>query len=716
MKSDDLREHIKLRDDADYDLRQTEKTRQDDKERTNEAKTAEKVNELIAANAATQAAMAAMAADNTSIKTLLTQLLQLQAKQNSTEATATVTETEHCTEHKTEPKTEPTTEPKTEPTTEPKTEQYTELTRMGVLQNSDSTVTHSYDLPVTALFTELENTNALNYTDFLQYSDSEQRRTVDPFSIYLYFKKTDQGNVIERIENLYTQKASSTAYKASSKTLLAELKNFSNPTQHTRIMVFMRALIFSSDPTTQQTTASILQAYFAAKNEDLQALQDHVFRHGAPPCIYDIDTIQGTPGLDRLSAVENPKYFEMCLRNIFDMVIECNSRICLQSQDTKAAEEEYRSTTPGENYAETKTNEERAWVQLCRAHGNQQPKTDYDRINFLLDLCAAYQGHTKTRRALLKALYSQGTTLTNAPFREAVPIIGKFAKFEDEINAQMGAAEDTRMEKKAAVNTAGAAHNQRERGTRMGAGGPEICNICAKPGHNARDCLQFMQREGTCGHWFMHSLGIYRTGCDFGSQCKKKHERPKGEPPENATVAVPVGTKRTAAMATGAVPITNGGKPKIQEMGLADISGKTFAVFMPSKATVWIKCNRMWLQPKDENDMVCQNCNTCHSLIETCEDGGTHSLQYHEMACELAATAVEADRTFKWVPYSVQVQMVEDDEAKCMTATVTRTRETRGVLFNRPATRAAAGCYGVSVSKMEKKNEDDGNSYLYDSD
>ena len=116
--------------------------------------------------------------------------------------------------------------------------------RMGVLQNSDSTVTHSYDLPVTALFTELENENALNYTDFLQYSDSDQRRTVDPFSLYLYYEKNDQGNVIERINSLHKQKASATAYKASSKTLLAELRNFSNPTQHTRIMVFMRALIF----------------------------------------------------------------------------------------------------------------------------------------------------------------------------------------------------------------------------------------------------------------------------------------------------------------------------------------------------------------------------------------------------------------------------------------------------------------------------------------
>ena len=50
MKGDDLREQIKLRDDADYDLRQIEKTRQDDKERTNEAKTAEKVNEHTGSN------------------------------------------------------------------------------------------------------------------------------------------------------------------------------------------------------------------------------------------------------------------------------------------------------------------------------------------------------------------------------------------------------------------------------------------------------------------------------------------------------------------------------------------------------------------------------------------------------------------------------------------------------------------------------------------
>ena len=206
MQGGNLNGHIKLRGNSDSGLRHIEKIRQEEnmeeKERTNEAKTAEKANRrVIAANAAAQASMAAMAANNMSMKSLLTQLVQLQAKQNNTEAAAAVTETGHCTENKTEPKTEPATEPKTEPTTEPETEQYTELMRMGVLHNSDSTVTHSYDLPVTALFTELENENALNYTDFLQCSDSDQRRTVEPFSLYLYFEKNDQGSLIERIKS-----------------------------------------------------------------------------------------------------------------------------------------------------------------------------------------------------------------------------------------------------------------------------------------------------------------------------------------------------------------------------------------------------------------------------------------------------------------------------------------------------------------------------------
>jgi hypothetical protein len=63
MKAAEYEDHIKLRQTAELNLRSIEK-RQAEEDKTNEAKTNEKVNELIAANAATQATMAAMAADN----------------------------------------------------------------------------------------------------------------------------------------------------------------------------------------------------------------------------------------------------------------------------------------------------------------------------------------------------------------------------------------------------------------------------------------------------------------------------------------------------------------------------------------------------------------------------------------------------------------------------------------------------------------------------
>ena len=138
------------------------------------------------------------------------------------------------------------------------------------------------------------------------------------------------------------------------------------------------------------------------------------------------------------------------------MVVECNSRICVQGLDTGAADVEYRSTGPGLNYAETQANENRAWAQLCRVHGHAQPKTNFDRIEQLLALCEQYQGHTKTKRALLKVLHGKGLSITRVPYGVALPIIGAAAAFEDEINAQMG----TGTTPNAAVLTTGATDRQ----------------------------------------------------------------------------------------------------------------------------------------------------------------------------------------------------------------------------------------------------------------
>ena len=184
-------EHFKLRGDAEDDLQTIEKLH-DDQPTTETTK--ETIAELVAANAATQATVSAIVADNATLKddnatmkAMLTQLIQMQAQS----ATITAQKTELKPETETEPKT--TTETETE--TELTTEQFTELQHMGVLPNCNDTVTYSHDLPVTSLFTELENANILSYTDHLQHSDSDQRRTVDFFSLYLHYitKHTIKG-------------------------------------------------------------------------------------------------------------------------------------------------------------------------------------------------------------------------------------------------------------------------------------------------------------------------------------------------------------------------------------------------------------------------------------------------------------------------------------------------------------------------------------------
>ena len=143
----------------------------------------------------------------------------------------------------------------------------------------------------------------------------------------------------------------------------------------------------------------------ATRNEDLEALRAHVMTHGSPPHVRGMEqlvNITGSPGATRLNAMDNPKYFEQCAKNMFEMVIECNSRLRVQDFDTDAADKTYRATQPGDSYAEASSNEERAWRQLCRVHGNTQPKTDFDRVRIMLALCATYQGHHKTKRTLLK--------------------------------------------------------------------------------------------------------------------------------------------------------------------------------------------------------------------------------------------------------------------------------------------------------------------------
>ena len=116
-------------------------------------------------------------------------------------------------------------------------------------------------------------------------------------------------------------------------------------------MVFLRALIYSSDkPTQQQTTASVIKTYMVTQNADLKDLQEHVIRHGSPPCVHNVDsmvTIANSPGLNRLCGIENPKYYGRCLENMFQMAIKCNLRISIQGLNTAAAELDHKKTKLG---------------------------------------------------------------------------------------------------------------------------------------------------------------------------------------------------------------------------------------------------------------------------------------------------------------------------------------------------------------------------------
>jgi hypothetical protein len=207
----------------------------------------------------------------------------------------------------------------------------------------------------------------------------------------------------------------------------------------------------------------------------------------------------------------------------------------------------------------------------------------------------------------------------------------------------------------------------------------------------------------------MHSLGIYRTGCEFGSRCAHRHERPDGEPPENKLGAAPDSATKVAVNTTGAVPETNGGQQVLKELQMADVKDRGFSL-VPNKTTWWIKNNKTWLQPANDGESLCQNCEEGHSHITKCSDGGCHSKLTHEMACALATSAVETAQPFTWLPYETQTRQAN---SLSVLVTGTRNKDTRRVEIKLPATRAeAAGgrfCYTINAKSMA-------DACLYDSD
>jgi len=437
-------EHFKLRDGAEHDIVELEKRY----ETVQPAPATKMTTEDKVADMAT--AMKQMlvenAAANAVTQDLLTQLIQLQMQQSTEKPNKrTDTETETDTETKTETNRKPNTAPNTETDRKQNsTAELTALERKGVIHRPEKPTAHGTHVPKTSLFIELEHEFSLNYTDQRQYVNTGQRRTTDFFSLYVYCRNNDQGKVFTQLEGLHTEQLTSVAYKAQMEMIKESLKNFTNPTEHTRMMIILRALIFSDDDTTQARSAKMVKAYLATPDAAVKALNKHVMQQGSPPMVPGSDElheINDMPGLQRLTCIGNPEYYRQCLATLYDMVVECNARIHVLGLDTTAAYSEYKATEAGSSYASTSVNEQMAWTTLCQKYGNNTPMTDYDRIQFLLGLCEEYQGHEKTRRALLKYLRTTEYTVTTVPFEMAEQIMETNAMAEDELQAQLAPTE-----------------------------------------------------------------------------------------------------------------------------------------------------------------------------------------------------------------------------------------------------------------------------------
>ena len=223
----------------------------------------------------------------------------------------------------------------------------------------------------------------------------------------------------------------------------------------------------------------------------------------------------------------------------------------------------------------------------------------------------------------------------------------------------------------------------------------------------------------------MHSIGIYDTGCTYGSACKKKHERPSIEPPENDVVtaagnAKPVssmatGATRVSTMATGASPEANGGECVLKSLPASEIKSQDF-VLVPNKTNYWMKNNNVWLQawPENENETLCQNCDDGQSHIAPCSDGGQHLLLSQQIASALASSSKDPENPLQWASYASQMKAAQDVQANSVLTTGTRVGSPPIFVVDRRSRKM--GCFSVRAKACMPGEHENMHSCLYDSD
>ena len=176
-----------------------------------------------------------------------------------------------------------------------------------------------------------------------------------------------------------------------------------------------------------------------------------------------------------------------------------------------------------------------------------------------------------------------------------------------------------------------------------------------------------------------------------------------------------MGAKRVSIMATGASPEADGGEYVLKELSVSEIKSKDFTL-IPNKTNYWLKNNKTWLQPEDEDEALCQHCDEGHSHITPCSDGGQHSLLSQQMASALAASSRDPNDPLKWAPYASQMQATPDVQASSVLATGTRAGSTPMYAMDRRARKAA--CSSITAKACVKAKDENMYSclYGYDSD
>ena len=166
------------------------------------------------------------------------------------------------------------------------------------------------------------------------------------------------------------------------------------------------------------------------------------------------------------------------------------------------------------------------------------------------------------------------------------------------------------------------------------------------------------------------------------------------------------GATRVSSMATGASPEANGGEYVVKELPASDIKSQDFTL-VPNKTQYWMKNNKIWLQPADEDTTLCQNCDEGHSHIRPCNDGGQPSLLGQQMASALAASSVDPNNPFKWISYTSQVQASQDMQSNSVLATGTRVGSHPIFIMDRRARNQAQDtrfCFSINAKAQEESS------------